>query len=45
VRDQGSTKKIHLPVIIAKTCEDPVNDQRVVADEIAVVLLKAKLQM
>jgi hypothetical protein len=35
--------KIHLPIIISKTCEDPVNDYRVVADEIAVVLLKGKI--
>jgi len=30
----------YLQVIISKPCEDPVNDKRVVADEIAVFGLK-----
>jgi hypothetical protein len=33
--------KTNLPIIISKPHEDPINDKRVVADEIAVVGLKA----
>jgi hypothetical protein len=33
--------KTYLQAIVSKPCEDPVNDKRVVADEIAVVGLKA----
>jgi hypothetical protein len=38
-------KKTYLEVIISKPGEDPVNDKRVVADEIAIVGLKSELKM
>jgi hypothetical protein len=38
-------KKTYLQVIISKPGEDPVNDKRVVADEIAIVGLKSELKM
>lgn len=38
---QSSEVKTNLAIMISKPCKDPVNDYRVVANEITVVGLKA----